>query len=570
MPITVLDVPFEARYEASKLGAKYDRNLGLWTVDNREPKFAECVAKYGCEDYSYARWVEDDINHFMKPARVSKTQFTPHKHQVEDGQLIKQAYDRGFQGFLIASGTGCGKTLSITDGICNIAGKNRLKVLIVCPKTVIPTWRQTLQSYSEKTRNCRFLIINYQQLQKLIVEPKTAKTAKTARTRNRRIAQHGTPKIRFDIIVFDEAHYLKNYPKSAMSMAAVTLMDGLSAYSKGKSPFVISGTATPATNPLELAVLSPWLSICVANKNTPVPPNKWGEFLQQQGFHVKQTKAGWAWSQTQWWDKGDKQAQNRQIEQEHAADTAKIAVGFGRTYAPFIQRKPTDIAGWQEQQVIPLPLDLGVEGKIAYNLAWTVFRQKLNLAARKKDSNSALVETLRFRQKASLLKAQEIADFAEMQVKGGNQVFIGCEFIETVDAITRILQGKHVSCAEYSGRNVETRENERIRFQTGEAKVVLCTTVAGVSFHAGETLKNGETATATPRITIIADVRSRVLDTKQQIGRCHRDGQNSVCYIPYAESTIDERIITTFAQKIANMETMLGDNLDDFLVNFLK
>ena len=51
----------------------------------------------------------------------------------------------------------------------------------------------------------------------------------------------------------------------------------------------------------------------------------------------------------------------------------------------------------------------------------------------------------------------------------------------------------------------------------------------------------------------------------QQMGRCHRDGQNSVCYIPYAEHTIDEKVIASFIMKISNMKGMLADDGHDFI-----
>lgn len=214
-------------------------------------------------------------------------------------------------------------------------------------------------------------------------------------------------------------------------------------------------------------------------------------------------------------------------------------------------------------------MDIGLKGMTDYMLAWTQFRAALKLAASKNDSKSPLVEALRFRQKASLLKAPGIAEFAIEQVKSGNQVFIGCEFMETIDMIESKLKSARIPFAEYSGRNETNREQERLRFQKGEAKIILCTTVAGVSFHAGEKLPDGSNATTADRITILADVRNRVLDTMQQMGRCHRDGQNSVCYIPYAEKTVDEKVIGTFVMKIRDMKGMLADDGRDFLNDLL-
>lgn len=577
--IRFLDVPFEERYDASSYGAKYDSKKKIWYADASMPSSRKAIERYGSEDFSYARWLEDNHNKRIRPFTPGSTQFTLHPHQKDDGELILQAWKRGQQGFLIASGTGVGKTLSMIAGACNIAKASKhtpmrpLKLLVVCPKSVIPSWRNTLRSYAG-TVLMRVMIINYQQLNKLIKEPANARTAKTTRTKNRRTARNGVPKINFDVIIFDEEQYLKNYTAanaSAVSMAANTIAQMGTAYKRGEKPFVISGTATPGTNPLELAMMAPWLAPLISKNNKKyVSPASWGQFLADNGFHVKKGKTGWAWSQAPWWN--SKNADNasimrakRKVEAEHQNDVKIIGDALSSANAPYVQRKPSDIAGWPTQQAIMLPMDIGLKGMSEYMLAWGEFRAALKLAAKNNDSKSPLVEALRFRQKSSLLKVDGVAEFALEQVKSGNQVFIGCEFMETIDVIENKLRKARVPFAEYSGRNEADRESERLRFQRGDAKVVLCTTVAGVSFHAGEKLPDGSQATSAPRITILADVRNRVLDTMQQMGRCHRDGQNSVCYLPYAEHTVDEKVISSFITKISNMKDMLADDGHDFI-----
>lgn len=577
--IRYLDVPFDERYEASGYGARYDSKRKIWYADADMPSSRKAIERYGSEDFSYARWLEDSHNRRIRPFTPGKTQFRLHPHQKEDGELILDAWRHGRQGFLIASGTGVGKTLSMIAGACDIAKASRhtpmrpLKLLVVCPKSVIPSWRNTLRAYAD-TILLRVMIINYQQLNKLIREPATAKTAKTTRTKNRRTARNGVPKINFDVIIFDEEQYLKNYTSanaSAVSMAANTIAQMGTAYRKGEKPFVISGTATPGTNPLELAMMSPWLAPLISPSNRKyVSPASWGQFLSENGFHVRKGKTGWSWSQTPWWnaknaDNASMMKAKMKTDAEHRHDVELIGKALSNPDAPYIQRKPSDIAGWPTQQAIRLPMDIGLKGMSEYMLAWSEFRTALKLAAKNNDSKSPLVEALRFRQKASLLKADGIAEFTAEQVKSGNQVFIGCEFMETIDVIEDRLRKARIPFAEYSGRNETERESERLRFQKGKAKVVLCTTVAGVSFHANEKLPDGSTATSAQRITVLADVRNRVLDTMQQMGRCHRDGQNSVCYIPYAEHTIDEKVIASFIMKISNMKGMLADDGHDFI-----
>lgn len=544
-----LDVPYEERNQAKFLGAKYSPKLRTWFVMSGDSNHDRLVGMYGSQDFTFQRWMEDDRNGVPRPIRPGGSIFKPKPHQVEAGRRILEAWRHGSQGFLISDGTGLGKTLSALYGAELIAKDmkpkgGRLNLLIVCPKAVIPSWRQTIRSYPP-AMNIRALIINYQSLNKLIKPPASAKKAKTVRTRNRRTARDGTSLIRFDVIIFDEEQYLKNYGNSAMSLAAGTIADLKTAYRKGASPFVISSTATPGTNPLEFAVMSPWLSRLVEpGSRSYVPPGKWGSFLASHGFSITGKGSDLYW-------RGPDKALER--------DVRTIGRALARPGAPYIMRTSSDIAGWPEQQIIPVPMDIGAQGLVQYGMAWNEFRDEYRLAKRRQDKQSPLVAALRFRQKSSIIKAASIAEFAIESVHSGKQVFIGCEFVETMDIIERSLDKARIRWCEYSGRRQPERDRMRLDFQTGRAKVVLCTSVEGVSFHAGETLPDGSHATDADRVTIIADVRNRVLDTQQQMGRCHRDGKNSICYLPYAEDTIDRKTVETFARRIRNMDLMTGN-----------
>jgi superfamily II DNA/RNA helicase len=226
-------------------------------------------------------------------------------------------------------------------------------------------------------------------------------------------------------------------------------------------------------------------------------------------------------------------------------------------------RAPKDIAGWPEQNVIPLPLELTQDQRPIYEEAWSRFRDWLKLTPARSDPKGGLVENLRYRQKSSLLKVESMIDNVVDFVEGGNQVFISVEFIETMEAYLTRLRAKGIKCSEISGRNVETRDQERISFQKGETQVVVCTVVAGISLHAGESLPDGSTASSTPRITVIHDIRQNNLDTTQALGRAHRDGMHSVAYIPFFEETVDSRVVYSFVNKNSNMQAMTGASLDD-------
>jgi SNF2 family DNA or RNA helicase len=290
----------------------------------------------------------------------------------------------------------------------------------------------------------------------------------------------------------------------------------------------------------------------------------------EEGFAVKPGKVSWSWAPNPFYGKNSEDPKERAryeiAVKKNKTLQRKDAQRIGRALldpsAPFIMRGPKDIAGWPEQQVIPLPIEMTPSQQPVYEEAWTRFRNWLRLTPAKSDPKGALVETLRYRQKTSLLKAKQVVDNIEDWVEAGNQVYVSCEFIETLDQYIKYLDQKKITWVEISGRTAAEREEERLKFQRGEASVALCTVVAGISLHQEETLPDGTKASSAPRITVISDVRMNNLDTEQAAGRAHRDGQNSVLYFPYLEGTIDEKVIASYTNKTANMKSMLGSTIE--------
>lgn len=564
----VLSLPWGVKFP----GVQYwkDRKIHVY----RGSILPKEMRPYASQDFSYERWQEDELNGIVMPPEKGSAKFTPREHQMEAAKKIFKCYSAGHRGFLEADKTGLGKTLATLSGISVIAKnegfgtKNKGKLLIVCPKSVIPQWRQTIHNYPIASALLRPMIINYQQLNKLLEAPATARVAKKTRTKNRQTSTKGKPVIDWNYIIFDEAHYLKNYPKSTTSVAAANIAKLENKYRKSVEPFVVYSTATPGSTPLNFSIMAgivaPLLSNAPGAKT--VTPSTWAAFLEKEGFAVKKGKSGWTWAPMPW---GGKNLTNpeekrkydfevKKVKQIQRKDAQRIGKALIKPAAPFIMRSPKDIAGWPEQLPIPFPVHLTSQQQPIYEEAWTKFRNFLRLTPANKDPKGALVENLRYRQKSSLLKVDAMVDAIEDWVEGGNQVYVSCEFMETIDRYKEKLESKKITVAELSGRNVEERTQERLRFQRGEAKVVLCTVVAGISLHANEVLPDGSKASNNTRITLINDIRSNPNDAEQSLGRAHRDGENSIAYFPYLENTIDEKIVESFSNKVANMKSMLG------------
>lgn len=536
---------------------------------------------FAAEDFSFARWVEDEANKHILPPEKGPVKFTPRKHQTEAAKAIARSYSRNWPGFLEADETGLGKTLSTLAGICSIAHAedysptNRAKLLVVCPKGVIPTWVQTLRAYPFASAFLRVMVINYQGLNKLVSMPPEASSAKRRKTKNTQQARKGKSLIDWDYVIFDEAQYLKNYPSSTVSLLGEKVAKLDQKYKRGTSPFVVFSTATPGASPLNLAVMSRILSPII-EPGASVSPSQWGAFLERNGFHVSKGKVDWAWISNPTFGKSSDSPEDRRkflerekvVRRKQQQDAKRIGKAFLSKGAPFIKRSPKDIAGWPEQQIEPYPLALTPKQLPLYEEAWSTFRAFLRLPSSRKDSKSALVQSLRYRQKSSLLRVEPTIALVEELVSSGHQVYISCEFVETVDEYRKLLGKLKIPVAEVTGRTTDTRVEERLRFQTGKAKVILSSVVEGVSFHAGESLPDGSTATKTKRFTIIHDIRLNNLNADQSLGRAHRDGQHSLAYFPYFRATIDEKVVKSYTNKRRNMKSMLG--AEDSEASFLE
>lgn len=567
---TVVDLPWGMQFPGVKYSRKYKVSVHCGAV------VPPAIQQYASRDYSYERWVEDHLNATPKNISVGKTKkMTPREHQKEAAHKINTTFATGQRSFLVADSTGTGKTLSTLYGVCFCAHtakyggeKPRAKVLIVCPKNVIPEWRQTLHAFPAAKKLIQPLVINYEQLTKLIAPPAEAARAKKAKTKKHLTAKRGKPLVDWDFVIFDEAHLLKNYPDTMTSQSACTVAQLNKKYTLANNvPFTVFVTATPGSSPLNLSCMSSVIAPFLAPQGKDVTPEKWAEFLMTQGFSIKKSQKGtYSWVTNKPWGTGSDNPTERaraerkakEAEELRRADAIRIGKALKTPGSPFIKRSPVDLSGWPEQQVIPVPLELNGEQEALYVAAWTRFRQWLMKPGAYNDPKTALVETLRYRQKSSLLKVEPMVERVVNFVETGNQVYISCQFLETIDDYVAALSKRGITCVEVTGR-VEDKEHNRVLFQKGQAQVILSNIVAGVSFHAGQQLADGTTATTAPRVTLMHDIRQNPNDSVQALGRAHRSGQNSLTYIPYIEDTVDETVVQSFVEKFTNMNLMTGE-----------
>jgi superfamily II DNA or RNA helicase len=523
----LLDVPYQLRDTAKYAGARWDAEMRRWAWYGAE--LPRGLQPFAAQPYSWEAWLQDDANGGWLYTPLPSAPITLREHQRDAADAIQKAAACGRPGFLLADDVGLGKTYSTIAGV-DALGEN-LRVLVLSPLSVIAHWRRSIQAMD--TGRNRWCVLNYDRVKNLLEAP-TAPAGRNQRkrTKNRDHAQKGTSIVEWDVIILDEAHKLRN-PLSQRSAATRRVIAG------GQDTFCVYLSATAGQNPLELSYLSPMLAHATGSKVRDL--TDFESWCLEQGFSVKKGSFGqWSWTRSE----------------EELERMNKLL--FSRTPPYGIRRRPQDLAGWPELQRIAFPQDLNATERSLYEEAWEEFCRAMELETKGKHSKNALTAALRLRQKASLLRCEQTANLAADLVDDGHQVAISVQFLDTANRIQEALRAKKIPTARVTGElSAQEREVERVRFQQGEASVVLFTVTEGISLHANE---KAVSATGATRSLLLHDMRWSALDVAQIEGRCHRDGENAAVWYLFAPDSVEEKVARAVLQRLEDMGDMLGDD----------
>ncbi|MCA9563062.1 MAG: DEAD/DEAH box helicase [Myxococcales bacterium] len=525
----MLDVPFEMRAVASSAGARWDKThrAHLFAGKSLPPSLKPFQSK----PHSLERRLERELNAQAgeSPGDSGTGQITPRPHQVDAISLIDNARSSGLGGFLLADDVGLGKTISAWQAVLN--NKKAKTVLVVCPLAVVAHWRKTIAQMGDGGKE--IVVLNYERVGKLLEVP-TAATRKVKSAKG--LARVGKAPS-FDVVIWDESHRCKN-PTTARSKMAVKI--------NAEAGFVMWLSATAGQNPLELSYLAPLLARATGDK--PGDLRDFEAWCQKQGFGVHRGDYGrWEWGGAE-------------------ADCAAIRKLLFEGIIPAgIRRRPEDIAGWPEINRILTPIELDSSARALYDELWTTFRREMELDPEgQRNPASGLAAVLRFRQKSSLLRVPGTVDLVHELLENGHQVAVSVAFIETLDAIQDTLEsdlGEGAVAVIHGQLSATDREDERLRFQRGQCRVVLFTVEEGISLHQGESLIDGP-GSDIPRSEIIHDLRWSAIQMAQIEGRCHRDGRYAPVFWAYADDTIEERIAGVVCRRLVSMKSMIGDDIE--------
>lgn len=403
------------------------------------------------------------------------------------------------------SSVGTGKTIVAA----HIAKTLNRPVAVLCPKSVIPSWKRELEEMGIEP----LFVLNYEKI-------RTGNT-KFLSKKGKKLMYWKIPKS--TLVLVDEIHKCKGaYTQSAQLVISLV-----------NQGFLIHGmSATACEDPTEMRAIGYMLGLHGLNKRPDGRPS-WYSWMVRNGCERDQ------WNQ---WRLRRRTALTGIRESIYGVSAHKLTVedfpDSFRDNRVFIE--PTQFS--KTDKIVKAYDDLGITPAIIES--YILDSKSLT------DSGHAIVDILRARQLAESFKVPDLADIAKDLVSQGNSVVIFVNFSDSVTALCEQL-----GCACIEGGQSETQRQQVIDdFQSDKTNLLVANIAAGgtgVSLHD----INGNR----PRISLISPSFS-AKNHLQTLGRIHRNGAKSdaIQKILVAEGSIEEKVMETINRKLKNLETLHG------------
>lgn len=519
-------------------GAKWYPNLG-WVIDLDDEEIAWLAEEYGPKKYSvgdFFNGIFSGREYNSEPCEDGDGAFTLYDNQQELQDDILDLYDDGRAGFLNASDTGTGKTITTVSTLKKTGART---ILVVAPVSILPSWRDTLIRAGDGDK--LWILINYESLRKLLLPSDAEKKVKKTKTKNDHRAKSGIHMLNFDVVVFDECHYLANFAslRSKMSRRIAT-GDGTS-----DPAFQMWLSATYGKDPTKTTFLYPSLAELVGSPTDKFSVARYEAACKRLGIQGVRRN-----------DKGglvEFSGTNQDLKK-----FSQIVFNSDDAFAKRIESK-------DEQHRELLAIDLNKQERDQYEALWAEFVEEysrvMQIGDKKIREPEGLAVQIRFRQKAGLLRAPYMVDAIKDMLADGYQVAVSCEFSNTIKLISeKMVERGMAEPAIFTGANKSTREDERLAFQRGQKKVILFSTAEGINLQANEIASGNPSST--PRSLLIAEPRWSPLKMTQIEGRTQRNGEISTAWYAYASGTIESKVINRMIEGMTSISAMRSDSDD--------
>jgi SNF2 family DNA or RNA helicase len=485
------------------------------------------------KEKSYHIWgkffEKDELTEFWVPkSALIKT------HTVEKVDIDYSKYDHrpplthqkeaieklvGSKRFILADDMGLGKTTSTIIAALETGVK---KILIICPASLKINWQREIENYTDRSvyisegkkfsTEDDFVIINYDIL----------KNFYDLKDINNSLITQGN----FDLIILDEAHYVSN------GQAARTKL--VNSFTKNcKRVWLLTGT--PMTNrPMNYFNL---LSIV----DSPTTQNWMAYAIRYCGGYQFMAGKRKVWN---------------------VAGATNLEELRDRTSRQVLRRLKTEVLDLPEKIITPVYLKL--KSKLYEELMGEYYEW---FDKNPNESNSLTVQFSKLMKVRQVIAEEKIKDTIELTeniLEQGKKVIIFTNFTETLNKIADHFGKQSVRLDGSTSKPQrqyavdQFQENEKVKVFVGNLRA------AGV----------GITLTAAEAV-IMNDLSFVPGDLSQGEDRAYRYGQNNSVsiYYPLFINSIESIIYDMVNEKKKNINTVMGDNLDDkgdFIANIMN
>jgi superfamily II DNA or RNA helicase len=398
-----------------------------------------------------------------------------------------------------ASDTGTGKTFIAAQ----VAKNYGHPVFIVCPKVVIPKWKQVAAVFGVSP----IAVMNVERLKRSAFIAQQGKSWTW-------LLPAGT------LVIADEAHQYGGINTANASILYNTRTARLP---------VLALSATLANSPLRLRALGYLLGLF---------PN-WYAFWSwslQHGAHEETI--------VRWTPAGRKSIKTIQFN-PHSAHAQE---GVKKIHSSIFQAnlgqrlRSGESPGFPENHTVVECLQF--DGSSEIRKQYDIMSKEVNLKAA-----LAVTKTLELRQKIEQLRLPDLAQMIRELVEN-RSVVVFVNFRESIAQLQKLTEDLQPSVIQ-GEQTEEHREAERLRFQDNQTRLCLCT------FGAGGVGLDLHDLHGRPRVSIINPVWSAVQLT-QALGRIHRAGALSpaVQKLIYAAGTIEEDVAARVEAGLGNLSLL--------------
>lgn len=384
--------------------------------------------------------------------------------------------------------------------------------VIVCPKAMINPWKEVIYEHFKLSDKC-VGIINYELL---IRGRKDSDVASF-------VLKRGTGKRQFTwklpkntIIIFDEAHKLKNF-KTKSSKCCIE------AYKQGYKILFLS--ATLASSPIDLKTVGICLKMFKNGQSYYDWLNRHGTFKAQWGMEFNNDP------------KVLKKIHTYLFEERG------------------ILKKRDEIPNFPVNEIIIQSYNINEDKVTEINKNYAAMSSELKRINKLlKNEESQLVIRLRYRQRIELLKVDLFVELAEQALESGMSVLLFMNYTETIHALMEKLKTKCI----YSGQVTDVEKKKHIEeFQSNKERVIIIQCKSGNAGIGFPDLDGKH-----PRCSIISPDDSAVV-IQQCCGRGSRESSKStsLVQIPFCTGTIEDNVVTNLKSKSNNIAIINDSDL---------